>query len=85
MERVVLYRVWYFEDTRHGERFYFEDKASCEEARFCVYKSYDGERISKNNFVVPVTQAKSMLINEDFLSKINLQKGTKEEGFEPGE
>ena len=69
MERVIFYRVYFFEDTRQGKCYYYEDKNSCELARFCAYKRYDGERISKNNFVVPVTRVQEILINENDINK----------------
>ena len=72
MEKVVFYRVWFFDDMRENQRYYFEDKSSCEMARFCVYKRYDAERISKRNFVVPVTQV-----------KINIQESWNVEEREP--
>ena len=83
MEKVVFYRVWFFDDMRENQRYYFEDKSSCEMARFCVYKRYDAERISKRNFVVPVTQVKSMLVNECDLDKINIQESWNVEEREP--
>ena len=54
MEKVVLYKVYYFEDEREGKRYYYEDKDSCIVARFLAYKKYDYERITRNKFVVPV-------------------------------
>ena len=72
MEKVVFYKIYKFEDTRTREKFYFEDKSRAEEARFCVYKRYDAERISTNNFTVPVTQVKAVLINEMDLDKFEI-------------
>ena len=83
MEKVVFYRVYYFEDLRKGERYYYEDKPSCEMARFVAYKRYDGERISKNNFVVPVSKVKSILINEQDLDKFEIFESLTKEENEP--
>lgn len=70
MEKVVLYKVYYFEDEREGKRYYYEDKDSCIVARFLAYKKYDYERITRNKFVVPVSQVKSLLIDEKDINKI---------------
>lgn len=72
MEKVVFFKVYYFEDFREGKRYYYEDKPSCEMARFVAYKKYDGERISKRNFVVPVSRVKAVLINENDLDKYEI-------------
>ena len=72
MEKVVFFKVYYFEDFREGKRYYYEDKPSCEMARFVAYKKYDGERISKRNFVVPVSCVKAVLINENDLDKYEI-------------
>ena len=72
MEKVVFYRVWYFEDFKKGEKFYFEDKEVAEVARFSAYKSYDYERLTIRNFIVPVSTVKSVLIPEDEIDKIKI-------------
>ena len=72
MEKVVFYKVYYFEDFRKGEKYYYEDKPSCEMARFVAYKRYDRERISNSHFVVPVGKVKSILINENDINKYNV-------------
>ena len=85
MEKVVFYKVYKFEDTRTGEKFYFENKDSAEMARFSVYSRYDGERISTRNFVVPVTKVKPVLILESELDKFIVRKGFQEYNTELAE
>ncbi len=85
MEKLVFYKVYKFEDTRTGEKFYFENKGSAEIARFAVYSRYDAERISTRNFVVPVTHVKAVLIHESELDKFIVKEGFKEYNTEPGE
>ena len=70
MEKVVYYKVYFFKDARKGKKYYYKDKAKCNIARFCAYKTYDGERISKRGFVVPVTQVESVLVLENDMHKI---------------
>ena len=72
MEKIVFYKVYYFEDTRTGERYYYQDKPSCEIARFVAYKRYDKERITTKNFVVPISKVKSILIHDKDISKYNV-------------
>ena len=70
MEKVIFYRIYYYEDMREGQKYYYKDKTSCEVARFLSYKKYDYERITHNNFVVPVSKVNSVLIHEDDIHKI---------------
>jgi len=83
MEKFVFYKVYYFEDKGAGQKYYFEDKSDCNIARFIAYKRYDGERISKRNFVVPVTHVKSALVDENTLKKLKVNKHLSEDGYEP--
>ena len=85
MEKVVFYKVYKFEDTRTGEKFYFEHKGAAEIARFSVYSRYDAERISTRNFVVPVTKVRPVLILESELDKFIVRKDFQEYDIEPGE
>lgn len=83
MEKFVFYKIYYFEDERTKQKYYFEDKSDCNIARFIAYKRYDGERISKHNFVVPVTRVKSALVDENTLKKLHVNKHTNEGVYEP--
>ncbi|MBQ8425702.1 MAG: hypothetical protein IJX17_06760 [Clostridia bacterium] len=74
MEKFVFYKIYYFEDKGTGQKYYFEDKSDCNMARFIAYKRYDGERISRRNYVVPVTQVKSALVDENTLKKLKVNK-----------
>ena len=74
MEKVVFYKAYFFEDLKTGEKYYYEDKPSCEIARFCVYKRYDKERLSINGFVVPVSQVQEILIPEKEIENIEFQE-----------
>ena len=85
VEKVVFYKVYKFEDTRTGEKFYFEHKGAAEIARFTVYKRYDAERISTRNFVVPVTSVKAVLIHESELDKFIVRKDFVEYNMQLGE
>ena len=81
MEKFTFYKVYYFEDTRTKQKYYFEDESDCNMARFIAYKRYDGERISKNNFVVPVSGVQSTLVDEKTLKtlKVNMHESTEYE------
>jgi len=70
MEKVICFRVYCFKDVRTGEDFFYANKDDAEMARFCVYKRYDKERISKNKFVIPVTTVKNFLVEEKDIHKI---------------
>ena len=70
MEKVIFYRIYYYEDMREGQKYYYKNKINCEVARFLTYKKYDYERITRNKFVVPVSQVSSVLIHEDDIYKI---------------
>ncbi len=70
MKKVVFYELFMFEDRRRKKKYYCEDKSFAEKLRFMFYKSYDGERISTRNFVVPVSQVKKVLVSEEELNKI---------------
>ena len=72
MEKVVFYRVYYYEDFREGKKYYYEDKPTCEIARFIAYKKYDKERLSTRHFVVPVSQVWSTLIEEKDIDKYQI-------------
>lgn len=82
MEKFVFFKVYYFEDTKTKKKYYFEDESDCKTARFIAYKRYDGDRISKRGFVVPVSQVKSTLVDEPTLKTLNVNKHNAEE-FEP--
>ena len=66
----MFYELFMFEDRRRKAKYYCEDKGTAEMLRFSVYCSYDGERISTRNFVVPVSHVKKVLVSEEELSKI---------------
>ena len=70
MKKVVFYELYMFEDRRRKAKYYCEDKSIAEMLRFSVYCSYDGERISTRNFVVPVSHVKKVLVSEEELNKI---------------
>lgn len=72
MEKVVFYRVWYFEDFKKGEKYYFETEYEAQVARFSAYSGYDYERLTKRNFFVPVSFVKSVLIPEAEIDKITI-------------
>ena len=72
MEKVIFYRVWYFEDFYKHEKYYFENKEMAEIARFNAYKSYDYNRLTIRHFVVPLSMVKSELIHENDINKIKL-------------
>ena len=74
MEKVVFYKLWYFEDCRKNEKYYFETKQEAEVARFCAYSSYDYERLTKRGFVVPVTAVASILVSEKEIENIKINK-----------
>lgn len=74
MKKYIVCELYYFEDTANRKRFYFENKATCERARFMAYKCYDMYRLSKKGFVVPVGQVKKILVKEEDLSKITVYK-----------
>lgn len=82
MEKLIFYRLWYFEDFKKGKKFYFEDKETAEIVRFSAYSGYDYERLTTKNYFVPVSLVKSVLIPEGDIDKIKLcvvQKSSEEE------
>lgn len=72
MEKLVFYKVYFFEDLREGKKYYYEDRPSCELARLVAYKRYDRERLSTNNFVVPISKVNMVLINENDIANYNI-------------
>ena len=81
MKKVIFYEVYYFEDYPSKKKFYFEEKADAEMCRFVVYKSYDKQRLSVRNFVVPVSRVEKKLIPEDKVNAIRIIKDAKEFSF----
>ena len=82
MEKFTFYKIYYFEDERTKQKYYFEDEGDCKVARFIAYKRYDGERISKRNFAVPVSRVKSALVDEKTLKSLKVNKHESTE-YEP--
>ena len=74
MEKFVFYKLYYFEDTKTKQKYYFENESDCNMARFIAYKRYDGERISTRNYVVPVSQVQSILVDETTLKTLKVNK-----------
>ena len=72
MEKVIFYKVYYFENLKTKEKYYFENEHNAQVARFAAYKTYDRERLSIRHFVVPVSEVKSILINEKEINQISL-------------
>ena len=72
MEKLVFYKVWYFEDFKKGEKYYFETEYEAQVARFSAYSGYDYERLTKRNFFVPVSFVKPVLIPEAEIDKITI-------------
>lgn len=82
MEKVVFCKLYYFEDTRTKENFYFENEKNAKIARFNQYCKYDYERLTKTNFVVPVTKVTPILIEEQYIKNLNIRDlKTKEDDF----
>ena len=67
-----MYVIYYFDDYAKGERYHCESKAEADILRFLIYKTYDGDRISKNGFIVPVSEVKKMLVPMEEISKYTL-------------
>ena len=65
MEKVIMYRLYYFEDD--SIKYYYENSSEAEMARFVHYKKYDYQRLTIRNYKVPVSRVKSILVNEDSL------------------
>ena len=72
MEKLVFYKVWYFEDFKKCEKYYFETEYEAQVARFSAYSGYDYERLTKRNFFVPVSFVKPVLIPEAEIDKITI-------------
>lgn len=82
MEKVTFYRLWFFENIETGKKFYFENKLMAEIARFNEYKKYDSERLTINNFAVPVSRVQSILVHEDDMEHIIISVVKDAEGNE---
>ena len=67
MEKITMCVLYYFDDK--NTRYYFESKVEAECLRFCAYKKYDMQRISKRNFNVPVSLVGKILVPENELHK----------------
>ena len=70
MEKVTMCVLYYFEDN--GKKYYFETKVEAEMLRFCAYKKYDYERITRSKYVVPVSRVGKILVPESELYKYPL-------------
>lgn len=70
MEKTVMCTLYYFDDK--FKRYYFETSAEAECLRFVVYKKYDKQRLTKRDFVVPVSRVGKMLVPKDELYKYPL-------------
>ncbi len=67
MEKITMCVLYYFDDN--NKRYYFETKVEAEMLRFCCYKRYDMQRLSKRNFIVPVSRVGKMMVPESELYK----------------
>lgn len=82
LEKVVFYKLYTFEDKGKGKRYFYADRRSAQMARFIIYKRYDGNRISVNNYVVPVSRVREILVEEGKLEKIEIQPSFPEDSNE---
>ena len=53
-------------------RFYFEDNANAQIARFFVYSCFDYERLTISGFQPPVSMPRKIMIREKDLNKIKI-------------
>ena len=69
MESEVVYYLYTFDAKINNKRyyFYFENKADAEIARFVTYSLYDYERLTINNFNVPVSHVERVMLKENQL------------------
>ena len=71
MEKEVICWLYTFsvklQDGVHD--FYFEYKSDAEIARFSVYKAFDKQRLSIENFNVPVTKPRRVKVEERYLDR----------------
>ena len=73
MESEVVYYLYTFEAKVDGkyQKFYFENKKDAALARFMMYKTYDYERLTINNFVVPVSCVEREMLRDDQLKRLD--------------
>ena len=76
MEKFTVCSLYTFSVKIDGKKhkFLFENQNDARIARFLVYKSFDGERISTRNFVPPLTIVKNVFMREDDLKDIHIIK-----------
>ena len=73
MESEVVYYLYIFEakiDGKH-QKFYFENKKDAALARFMLYKTFDYERLTINNFVVPVSHVERKMLRKEQIKDIS--------------
>lgn len=76
MEKFIVCSLYTFSVKIDGKKhkFFFENQNDARIARFLVYKSFDGERISTRNFVPPLTMVKNIFIREDEIKDLHIIK-----------
>lgn len=73
MESEVVYYLYTFEAKVDGKykKFYFENKKDAALARFMLYKTFDYERLTINNFVVPVSHVERKMLRKEQIKDIS--------------
>lgn len=72
MESETIYYLYCFNakyPTDKITNYYFEHKQDAETARFLVYKTFDGKRISTTNYTPPVSTVVRIAFSQEKLNK----------------